>query len=232
MRIGIKRAFLKGIFQDIVVESPEAQRDRIQVIVKEKNIIKSIDITGASHFSNSFIKKSLSIKKGNRLNYRKLENSVATLRDVLNSKGFPDSNVSYSISEPRNNKVDVNISIAEGEPLLIKEIRISGGSADDGKDISRRLKLSPGDIMDRASIDQSLEKIRADYKNKYYMGTEISYSFTKGILDIDFKPGQTLTVVFDGNSTVSSSSLRKEMPFFMSFTNSVTTFWKNRRKDS
>jgi len=84
------------------------------VIVKEKNIIKSIDIAGASHFSNSFIKKSLSIKKGDRLNYGKLENSVATLRDVLKIKGFPDSNVSYSVSEPRNNKVNVNITIAEG----------------------------------------------------------------------------------------------------------------------
>ena len=88
LRIGIKRAFLKGIFRDIFVESLDAQRDRIRVIVKEKNIIKSIDITGASHFSNSFIKKSLSIKKGDRLNYGKLENSVATLRDVLKIKGF------------------------------------------------------------------------------------------------------------------------------------------------
>ena len=214
LRIGIKRAFLKGIFQDIVVESLDAQRDRIRVIVKEKNIIKSIDIAGASHFSNSFIKKSLSIKKGDRLNYGKLENSVATLRDVLKIKGFPDSNVSYSVSEPRNNKVNVNITIAEGEPLLIKERRISGGSSDDGKDISRRLKLSPGDIMDRDSIDQSLEKIKADYKNKYYMNTQISYSFTNGILDIDFTPGQTLTIVFDGNGTVSSSSLKKEIPFY------------------
>src|ERR1700690_2071461 len=29
LRIGIKRAFLKGIFQDIIIESLDAQRDRI-----------------------------------------------------------------------------------------------------------------------------------------------------------------------------------------------------------
>jgi len=214
LRIGIKRAFLKGIFQDIVVESMDAQPDRIRVTLKEENIIKSIDITGAAHFSNSFIMKNLTIKKGDRLNYGKLENSIATLRDVLDSKGLPDCTVSFSVGEPKNDKVDVNITIVEGEPLLIREIRISGGSADDGKAISSRLKLGPGDIMDRTSIDQSLEKIRADYKNKYYMDTQISYAFTKGILDIDFKPGRTMTVVFEGNGTLSSSSLKKEIPFY------------------
>ena len=190
------------------------QSDRIIVTVKEKNIIKSIDIHGAAHFSNKFIMKNLLITKGEKLNPRKLENSVAALHDILQIRGFPDCNVSYSVGKPRNNKVVVNISIVEGAPLLIREIRISGSGPDDREAISRRLKLGPGDIMDRTIIDQSMEKIKADYKKKNYIETHISYTFTTGIVDIFFKPGRKLTLDFEGNGTISSSSLKKEVPFY------------------
>lgn len=212
--IGIKRAFLTGMFQDIIVESQDDRREHIRVTVKEKSIIKSIAITGAAHFSNRFIMKNLLIAKGDRLNPSKLDNSVTALRDVLKVKGFPDCSVSYFVGKPRNNKVDVNISIEEGAALLIREIRIAGGSADDRGAISRRLKLGPGDILDRTSIDQSMEKIKADYKKKDCIETQISYTFTAGILDLLFKPGRKLTVDFEGNSTISSSSLKKELPFY------------------
>ncbi len=211
LRIGIKRAFLKGIFKDIIVQSLDTDRTSIRIIVKEKEIIKNISIEGNDHFSNRLIRKNLSVHKGERLNERKLENSVADLNAFLRKKGYPDCKVTYSIKELKNNRISISLTVLEGSPIIIKEIRITKGFE---KDVDRRLDLGPGDVFDRVSIDASIDKITADFKNSGHVEANISYSFQNGVLDIDVTPGRKLKVEFEGNSSISTRSLNKEIPFF------------------
>lgn len=211
LRIGIKRAFLKGIFRDIIVENIDPERTSIMIIVKEKEVIKSIDVSGNDHFSNRFIKKNFPVNKGERLNARKLENSVANLNEFLRKKGYPDCKVTYSITGLKNNGISIKLTITEGTPLTIKEVRITKGFEDA---VNRRLNVGPGDVLDRISTDASIEKITADYKKNEHVETNISYSFADGILDISVVPGRKLTIEFEGNSSISTRSLNKEIPFF------------------
>jgi outer membrane protein insertion porin family len=214
LRLGIKRAFLKGIFKDIIVESPGPDDSVVTVTVQEKSIIKSIDIHGNNHFSNRFIRNNFSIKKGERINERKLANSVVALDDLIRKKGFPDCKVTYSLSEPQRNDVVITIAVEEGEPLMVRGIKIFGGLEEDKESVSKRLKLSVGDVFDRTSVDQGIEKIKSDYKNRDHIGTKFDYTFENGALDIRFDPGNKMTVEFEGNSTIGSRFLKKEIPFY------------------
>jgi outer membrane protein insertion porin family len=214
LRLGLKRAFLKGLFEDIVVESPDTEDNVITITVKEKSIIKSIEIQGNNYFSGRFIRKNVSIKKGERLNGMKLSTSIAALTDVLRKKGFPDCKVTYSLSDPQRNKVIITLMIDEGEPLRVREIKISGGPEEDKEAVSKRLKLSAGDVFDRTSVDQSIERIKSDFRKRDHIDTQADYFFEKGDLNIRFDAGKKLTVEFDGNGTIGSSSLKKEIPFY------------------
>jgi len=118
------------------------------------------------------------------------------------------------VEEATKGKVKIDVVVEEGAPLLIEKINISGGNQEDRDVVSRRLKLSSGDIMDRTVLEQTVDKIKADFKKKDYIGTEISYTFKDGTLSMLVQPGIKLHVEFEGNSSLSSSSLKKELPFY------------------
>ncbi len=214
LRVGIKRAFLKNIFKDIIVESSSPEDSVITVTVREKGIIKSIDIHGNNYLSSRFIRKNLSIKKGERINERMLANNIVTLDDLFRKKGFPDCKITYTLSELKRNNVAITMVINEGKPLIVREIRISGGLEEDKDSVSKRLKLSVGDVFDRTSVDQTIEKIKTDYKNRDHIAFQADYTFENGVLDIRFDPGKKMAVEFDGNSAIGSKSLKKEIPFY------------------
>ncbi|HMK59679.1 MAG TPA: outer membrane protein assembly factor BamA [Dissulfurispiraceae bacterium] len=214
LRRGIKRAFLKGIFSDIVVRSTDAGWNSITINVKEKMKISAISVHGQQHFSERFIVRNFNAKKGERLNERKIENAVSALEELIKSKGFPGCKISFLMGEAGKGKVKIDLSVEEGAPLLIKEIDISGGTRDDRDVLSRRLGLKPGDSMDRTILQQATEKSLSDFKKKNYVGTAISDTFMDGMLSLIIQPGSKLNIKFEGNSSVSSSALRKELPFF------------------
>ena len=51
VRSGIKRAFLKGIFEDIAVEVSEGEKAKAVIRVKERDYIQRIDVSGDSALS-------------------------------------------------------------------------------------------------------------------------------------------------------------------------------------
>jgi|WetSurMetagenome_2_1015567.scaffolds.fasta_scaffold00106_35 outer membrane protein insertion porin family len=210
LRAGIKRAFLKGIFDDIIVERTGPDRNTIRIIVKEKPVISSVDIEGNRYLSKGFISKVLSVKKGRRYNAGALEITALELNDMLKKKGFPESRVAHSVEDSGQGSVAININISEGTPLLIKDIRISG----DVEIVSGHLKLAVGDIFDRTVMEESGEKIKSDLKNGGYVGSILSHSFENGVLTIKLTKGPKLDMSFEGNSALSSASLKKEVPFF------------------
>ena len=46
IRLGIKRAFLKGIFQDISIETSEGETTDVTITVRERDFIKKISVDG------------------------------------------------------------------------------------------------------------------------------------------------------------------------------------------
>jgi outer membrane protein insertion porin family len=209
LRAGIKRAFLKGIFTDIIVESSGKDSNDLKITIKERPVISSIDIQGNNQIPTKLISKTLSIKKGQRYNANMLANTAAELREIIIKKGYPQSRVTYSAEKTGRNKVVVKFTINEGSPLTIKEIKISG----DADIAARHIRLSAGDTYDSSSLQEVSEKIRAELKGSSYIGGRMSYTFNNGTLDIRLSKGAKLAVSFEGNSTMSSDTLMKEVPF-------------------
>jgi outer membrane protein insertion porin family len=210
VREGIKRAFLKGIFEDIIVESLDDANTKIKIAVKEKNIIDSIKVTGNDYFSKRFIKKHFGIDEDERLSALKIKKATESLKAKLKEKGFIDANVTCEIVPKKDNRVDIIINVSEGQPEIIKKIIIS-----EPEDIVKSyLRLSEDDIYDLTEMERLAEKVTRYYKKQGYIGTTLSYSYSLGILDIKLDTGKKLDISFVGNTAIGSKALMKEMPFF------------------
>ncbi|MBI5212665.1 MAG: outer membrane protein assembly factor BamA [Nitrospirae bacterium] len=210
IRNGLKRAFLKGIFDDIVVESPDNTYTRLKITVKEKDIVDSIKIIGSDHFSSKFIKKQFGIDEGERLSSMKIRNAVESLKGEMRKRGFSGADVTHKLSHKKGNKADIEIHIIEGKPEIIKKINIMEPESI----VKTYMRLSEGDIFDRSEIEKTAKKAKDDFKKQGYIGTDIRHSYVNGILDITFDKGKKLDISFDGNTAVPSKILMKEMPFF------------------
>lgn len=223
---GIKRAFLKGIFDDIIVESiplvvpaiatdlpaPQARQAgglAIRVIVREKPVIGSIIIQGNEHISDRFIRKQLAISEGQRFSSLKIRQSIMFVERALRQKGFAEPSVSYNLIH-KDNVIDIKFQVIEGKPDIIKHIIIH-----EPENIVRQfLRLSEGDIFDRSEMERLISALKKHYKRQGYIRTYLEYSYKDGVLDIRLDRGKKLNINFKGNTALSSRILMKEAPFF------------------
>jgi outer membrane protein insertion porin family len=212
IRQGIKRAFLKGLFDDISIETTDREKTRVIINVKERDFIDKVYVEGDYDLSRKFIKNTFLLKEGQIMRYDMIEDSIEQLRNQIANRGYPHTRINIKIERTKTPcKVNLHIQIQTGEPERIRKIIISGGP----EEIKRGISLSEGDIYDQMKLEKDLEKIKLQYKKDGYVKTTIGpYTFEDGILNIFFHPGKHLKISVKGNGVISTKNLMKEMPFF------------------
>jgi len=210
VRAGIKRAFLKGIFDDIEVYSEEGGA-RIRVEVKEKDTIRKVRTTGNEYFSDREIRNMFLMKEGQVLRYDLLDEAVKQLKAELSERGFPDAIVSVSASSvSKPFEKDLTIMVREGKPLLIERIVVRGAPEDE---IKSMMYINEGEVYNQEAIKKDVKRIVTRYKKHGYLNPAVSYRFTEGRFEVDVTKGKKLVVQFEGNAVFSAKRLMKEMPF-------------------
>src|SRR5208337_2086499 len=116
---GVKRAFLLGIFDDVIIESLAPDNTAIVVKVKEKPVIASIAVKENEHFSTSFIKKQLHFDTGDRLNSLKIREGIDKLKEAMHRRGFVNAAAAYAVIPGKKNAVAIEIVIDEGQPEIV-----------------------------------------------------------------------------------------------------------------
>jgi outer membrane protein insertion porin family len=210
LRVGIKRAFLKGIFDDISVETVASREDALKISITERPVVSSVDIQGNQYVSSGLLRKAVSVKKGQRYNPAANEKNARDLNDILRKKGFPESTVSCVTDKNGSERVGVTFLINEGSPLIVRNLKILG----DDETISKHVGIKIGDVFDGYLLEEAGEKIRADLKSRDIIGSRFTYKYDNGTLIIRLSKGSRLEVDFEGNSHFSSDTLKKEAPFF------------------
>jgi len=212
LRSGIKRAFLKGIFEDIAVEIIEGEKAKAVIHVKERDYIQRIDIRGDSALSKKTIKALFFLKEGQILMCDMLEKAVEDLKPRIATLGFPHVMVRTEIERLKEPyRIAIRLQIDTGEPERLKKINISGAEYE----IISVMKLSEGDVYNRESLKTDIERIRTYYKKKKHFKPVVGpYTFADGVLSLSVYPGKRLEISVEGNDAVSTKNLMKEMPFF------------------
>lgn len=222
VRNGIKRAFLKGLFDDIIVRVPDGEKPVVEVEVKERDFIEKINVKNDTGIRDKTIKELFMLKADSAMRYDLLDTAVARLRESFASYGYPEAAIDVKVERTgKPYRVNIALKIDGGPPLIIKHINIvwppSYGSETEGggRIVLSELKLSPGDVFSRIKLDANLRNVREYLKKKGYYKPKVGpYSYKDGDLEIAVDPGKKLSVFVDGNSAVSTKNLLKEAPFF------------------
>jgi outer membrane protein insertion porin family len=209
---GIKRAFLKGIFDDVSVESTDVEKTRVIIRVTERDVIRNVRVSGNSFLSGRKIKQLFLLKEGQIMRFDLLESVRAQLKEALAVRGFPRSTVDIGVERAKEPcRVNVVLNVDAGEPEKIKEIAITGIS----EDIRYMLRSAEGDVYDQILLREDIERIKAYYKKQGYFRPVVGpYVFKDGVLNLLVNPGKLLEISLDGNTIISKKTILREMTFF------------------
>jgi len=222
VRNAVKRAFLKGLFDDVIVRVPDGENPTVEVEVKEREFIKKIYVQNNTGISDKAIRELFLLKADAMMRRDLLDRAVTQLKEGIVNYGFPEAAVSAKVENAGvPNRVNIQLTIDGGRPLIIKKIHIvmppsfSSESEGLGRMVLGAMKSSPGDIYNRVKLDTDLKNIKEYLKKQGYYKPKVGpYSYTDGDLEIGVDPGKRLTVLIDGNSAISTKNLLKEAPFF------------------
>lgn len=208
---GIKRAFLKEIFDDIAIF--HEGDGRLRVVVKERDTIVNIYIEGNLHLSDRRIKNfiyALPFKEGQVMRYDQLNRLRDHLIKSIREKGFPNCKVDVNVTDlGKPYRVNLLIRISEGEPLRIGRLTIIGDES-----IRNLIGLKEGDIFDNEELMRGIERINSHFKKEGRVNFVVGpYTFSEGELSIYINHGKKLNISFFGNDSISSKTLLKELPF-------------------
>lgn len=200
VRRGIKRAFIKGSFEDIKVIEDDNDKTHVTVFVREKDFIKEISITGNEYISGHKIREIFLLKEGRIMRYDLLDEAVNSLKEYLVKMGFSEAKVSASVNKTATPYlVALNLVMAEGRPLLINNLFVHGTDLTGLPDITGLIDVGRGDVYDQFAVSKEVGNIIKHYKRLGYLNSEVSYSWHNGTLELLVKEGRKLTVIFKGN---------------------------------
>ncbi len=212
VRAGIKRAFLKGVFEDISVEMNDNRGSTVIVHVTEKLLINKIAVKGSYALPKRTILSLFPLREDQHLACGALENGLRTLKRELALRGYPNARVDASVVRSTGtNRVAINLRVDTGIPQTVRKIVISG-ARDDLKSV---MKLSEGDVLDQNALQKDVERMRKYFQNRGHFRPMVRLDSEKdGVLTFSAHPGKRLVIVIDGNEAVSEKKILKEMPFF------------------
>lgn len=214
---GIKRAFLKGLFDDISIEVLDGENPSVIINIIEKEFIKKISVGGSFQLSEKKIKELFSLKEDQVMRYDLVEIAINELKERLLLYGFPDAGIDLRIDktdEPY--RLNLYLTLNTGAPLITKKIKISAiPPLGNEKSLLSAMKLSEGDIYNQHILKDDLERIKKFYKKLgYFMPAAGPYSYSDGELKITVDPGRHMIITIEGNNIISTKKLLKEAPFF------------------
>ncbi|MEW6584424.1 MAG: outer membrane protein assembly factor BamA [Nitrospirota bacterium] len=211
VRLGIKRAFLKGIFEDISVETDGGARPKVNIRVKERSRIEKISLEGDYALSGRRIKKLFMLQEGQLLPCDIIERAVNNLKTEIEKLGYPRADIKAEVRKlDKPNEIEIRLKVDTGAPDIIKSINVSGAP----DDIKRVIKLSEGDMYSLSAMKKDTERIEKYYKDQGYIKPVVTAAYQDGILSVRLQPGKRLEIALIGNESISSKELRREMPFF------------------
>jgi outer membrane protein insertion porin family len=223
VREAIKRAFLKGIFDDIQVRVPDGENPVVEVTVKERDFIRKVSISGKSALSAKQLRTLFILKEGDVMRYDLIGTAIRDLGEKVAKYGYPEARISVDTEKTdQPYRVNVRMAVDTGIPLIVKNVKLDitppnplleaeGGS----RVLYDMMKMKAGDIYDQHRVDQDMKRLRSFLKKRgFYRPVVGPYSYHNGDLDLAVNPGRHLTISIAGNEVIATKKLMKEIPFF------------------
>jgi len=215
----IRALFATGLFKDVRFQ---AEGDVLVVIVEERPAIAEVKLEGLKEFDKDTVLKSLlevGLGEARVFDRSLLERAEQEMKRQYLSRGLYGVEIKSTVTPVERNRVNVLITVDEGETARIRSIRFTGNKAFSDGTLRDQLELSTSgwltwytkrDQYARPKLAGDLESLRSYYLNRGYLdfnieSTQVSISADKRDIYI------TINVVEGERYTVSQVKLAGEL---------------------
>lgn len=189
LKRAFKRLWEKDLFDDLKVLAEDGDKGKIVIFhVKERPILVSVDYDNVkaitkSNIEDAFKQRNLDVSVGKPVNQKNLWKGAEYIKDLLASKGYLDSTVSYKLVKISETSQAVTFSIRQGPRTRIKKIEFVSNQVFSDRKLKKALKqtrqsnlftrIAGKDLWRPGLYDQDVQKIFEMYRADGYLDVEI-----------------------------------------------------------
>ncbi|MEI8217958.1 MAG: outer membrane protein assembly factor BamA, partial [Elusimicrobiota bacterium] len=195
---------------------------RLVFVVKEKPLIKKIEIKGNKQFSRGRLNDEITLKEKEYYDVAKLTESKSKLLTLYADKGYPDRTIEvYPTIDDVTHWMTITFLVTEGNKILVGEVSITGTKAYKSKKIMGLIKTKKKKVYKEETMQEDVKEIEKFYKNNGYRDMKvgapvITYNDKRTLMNITipltegpkFKIGK---ITVSGNTVYTTSELMKAL---------------------
>jgi len=187
----IKTLFKLGYFENISVDVKEGEKGVIlRYFVKERPLITEVRFEGNNEISDRKLKEELGLinEDGEEIEFRKpldykyLDELKAKIEELYLKKGYPGTEVYYTIERVSPTRAVATFVISEGKKANVCKIEIVGNKEVETGEIEDALATKPKSILklrfnsplSQLNLEEDVENIKELYYKKGYLDVEVA----------------------------------------------------------
>ncbi len=125
----------------------------------EPYTIGSVSFDGITLVSPEQAQTLLGIKPGDKYSPKNIQAGIGALDAHYGSQGYADMQASAETLPAGPGVLNLGVSVTEGAPSYIEQVRISGNSRTKDKVLRRELAVAPGDLYNTVLVDTSKRRL-------------------------------------------------------------------------
>jgi outer membrane protein insertion porin family len=240
----LKRIYAMGYFNDVFIETEE-HSDGVIVIftVVEKPTLTGIKFEGNLCINQARLKKSLTVKEGDLLDFGQVSQNVTALRGIYIDEGYPNAEVTYRVdTDPKDGKATLVFMITEGVKLKIQKVVFEGNKSVKAGELEKLMSTKPAwwffqkGNYDEDKFQSDLARLNSYYRSKGFLDAQLSskMDYTKDSKSV------VVTVLVDegkkyqiGNITIAGNMVfpTEKLKPMIAMKNGDTFDYENIKKD-
>ncbi|HSL71869.1 MAG TPA: outer membrane protein assembly factor BamA, partial [Longimicrobiales bacterium] len=198
----VRRLFATGLFDDIkpyVIEG-DSGRVTVELEVKERPFISTIDFNGLEHIRSSAVMDSADLRPGAPLSPSKVTETEAATRRLLASKGFQLRSFRHRL-EPigQSGEHRLIIDVVEGSRVALSDIQFEGNTLFSDDDLKSALDTKEEGFLWFRPGTYDEEKLRADLREKlpahYQSEGFLDFAVVSDSIAVDPQTGKARLVI-------------------------------------
>ncbi|MGC8604221.1 MAG: outer membrane protein assembly factor BamA, partial [Desulfomonilaceae bacterium] len=180
----IRDIYSMGYFDDVQIkaeENPKGEMD-LNIKLKERPSIKTINIEGNKVFSKDEILDALTTKSFTVASVQKIRDDVAKIKQMYEKEGYYEPTIDYELKELTPNEASLTFKINEGNKSYLTDIDLEGRSKLPAKDIKKIMTvkekswfwfLDDSGTFTREKLEENRMRIIAYYLENGFINVQV-----------------------------------------------------------
>jgi outer membrane protein insertion porin family len=176
VRTTIRGLYEKSIFREVSAFTRETDgKVDLLFYLRPLPLVAEIEVAGTKRLTPTQIISASRLKRGSAVEEKDLAGAEEAVRALLERKGFIRGTASVSVScNVENGGGKVLVTVAEGEPGTVGNLRFPGATRFTPEEIARFLGAEAGKPHDFLRWEKGLSLLRSEYKREGFLTVRLS----------------------------------------------------------